>query len=114
MLVSLGGAGFADPLLPVADACTAIEQAFDDIAARWPIILATPSPAACAWQAVRRRVRSMAGPLPPVAHLSEPEQDVLVLHLVLDLPEAEVAELIGTDTAAVHMHLCSVRATPRP
>ncbi|MGW7586683.1 sigma factor-like helix-turn-helix DNA-binding protein [Kitasatospora sp. NPDC054768] len=55
----------------------------------------------------------MAGPLPPVAHLSEPEQDVLVLHLVLDLPEAEVAELIGTDAAAVHMHLRSVRAARR-
>ncbi|MFJ6772297.1 sigma factor-like helix-turn-helix DNA-binding protein [Kitasatospora sp. NPDC091257] len=55
----------------------------------------------------------MAGPLPPVAHLSEPEQDVLVLHLVLDLPEAEVAELIGTDAVAVHMHLRSVRAARR-
>ncbi|MFJ6769558.1 sigma factor-like helix-turn-helix DNA-binding protein [Kitasatospora sp. NPDC091257] len=105
---------YAALLLPVADACSAIKQAFDELAERWPTVLAAPSPAACAWQAVRRRVRSMAGPLPPVAHLSDPEQDVLVLHLVLDLPAAEIADLTGTDAAAVQMHLRSVRAADRP
>ncbi|MDH6709918.1 DNA-directed RNA polymerase specialized sigma24 family protein [Kitasatospora sp. MAA19] len=104
---------YATLLLPAADACNAIREAFDELADSWPRVLAAPSPAACAWQTVRHRVRTLAGPLKPVAHLSDPQQDVLVLHLVLDLPETEVAELTGTDPAAVHMHLCSVRAAHR-
>ncbi|MFE2726656.1 sigma factor-like helix-turn-helix DNA-binding protein [Kitasatospora sp. NPDC059327] len=101
---------YAAALLPAADACTAIKEAFDELTETWPHVLAARSPAACAWQVVRRRVRILAGPLKPVAHLSDPEQDVVVLHLVLELPETEVAELTGTDPATVHMHLRSVRA----
>ncbi|MEE1822202.1 hypothetical protein PUR61_08335 [Streptomyces sp. BE20] len=106
---------YAAALLPAADACTAIDEAFDELTETWSHVLAAPSPAACAWQVVRRCVRTLAGPLKPVAHLAEPQQDVLVLHLVLDLPETEVAELTGTDLAAVQMHLRSVRAArPQP
>ncbi|MEU4584455.1 hypothetical protein AB0F92_20530 [Kitasatospora aureofaciens] len=105
---------YAALLLPTADASNAIADAFDELAARWAHVLAAPSPAACAWQAVRRHVHTTGGPLWPVAHLSEPQQDVLVLHLVLDLAEPQVAELTGTEPAAVQMHLRSIHATPVP
>ncbi|MFE2413439.1 sigma factor-like helix-turn-helix DNA-binding protein [Kitasatospora sp. NPDC059408] len=84
-----------------------VHDAFDDLARRWREVLSTASPAACAWQAVRQRVCALAGPLPlsPVAHLTAPEQDVLLLHLVLELPEVEVAELTGMDPAAVHVRV---------
>ncbi|MGW4896310.1 hypothetical protein ACWEQL_29260 [Kitasatospora sp. NPDC004240] len=98
---------YAHLLLPAADAHRAVAAAFDDLAASWPRVLAARSPAACAWQTVRRRVGELAGagPLRPVAHLSGPQQDVLVLHLVLDLPQTAVAALTGTDPASVHAHL---------
>ncbi|GAA2158259.1 hypothetical protein GCM10009760_61140 [Kitasatospora kazusensis] len=43
---------------------------------------------------IRHRVHTAAGPRPlgPVAHFTDPEQDVLLLHHVLELSAAEVAE----------------------
>ncbi|MQS12058.1 hypothetical protein F7Q99_07045 [Streptomyces kaniharaensis] len=101
---------YAALLLPAAEAYQAIKAAYDELAERWPRVLAARSPAACAWQTVRRRVCALAGPHPlgSVSHLSETQQDVLVLHLVLDLPKAEVAALTGTDPATVHAHLRSL------
>ncbi len=106
---------YAALLLPLADAPTAIRQAFDDLAACWPDVLATASPAACAWQAVRRRVCALAGPRPltPVAHLTPLQQDVLLLHLVLDLSEAEVADLTGSDPATVRVRIRSLAGARR-
>ncbi|MFJ9692525.1 sigma factor-like helix-turn-helix DNA-binding protein [Kitasatospora sp. NPDC101183] len=105
---------YAALLLPPGDAPPAVRAAFDDLAAHWLDALATASPAACAWQAVRHRVRTQAGPLHPVAHLSARQQDVLLLHLVLDRSCAQIAALTGTEPAAVHAHLRSLAATPRP
>ncbi|WP_371493643.1 hypothetical protein OG871_01240 [Kitasatospora sp. NBC_00374] len=75
-------------------------------------MLAAASPAACAWQSLRSRVCALAGPRPlrPVAHLTAPRQDVLLLHLVLGLPPAVVAALTGTEPAAVHARLRSLAA----
>ncbi|MFJ8434861.1 sigma factor-like helix-turn-helix DNA-binding protein [Kitasatospora sp. NPDC094019] len=101
---------YASLVLPAALARQAVHEAFDNLARRWHDVLATPSPTACAWQSVRHRIRALAGPDPlaPVAHLTASEQDVLLLHLVLGLPPAEVAQLTGTDPAAVHVRLRSL------
>ncbi|MEV8327003.1 hypothetical protein [Kitasatospora sp. NPDC056731] len=106
---------YAALLLPAADAPLAVQGAFDDLSGHWLDALATASPAACAWQAVRRRVCALAGPRPlgPVAHLTAPQQDVLLLHLVLALPAAEVAALTGTEPGAVHVQLRSLAAVRR-
>ncbi|MFB8241021.1 sigma factor-like helix-turn-helix DNA-binding protein [Kitasatospora purpeofusca] len=100
---------YATLALPAAAARQALHDAFDDLARRWPDVLATPSPTACAWQSVRHHVaRACPDLLGPVAHLTAPEQDVLLLHLVLGLPTAEVAEITGADPAAVHVRLRSL------
>ncbi|MFJ6140509.1 sigma factor-like helix-turn-helix DNA-binding protein [Kitasatospora sp. NPDC092286] len=101
---------YAALLLPSAVAPLTIHDAFEDLARCWREVLSTASPTACAWQAVRQRVCTVAGPrlLGPVSHLTAPEQDVLLLHLVLRLPQAEVAALTGTDPAAVHVRLRSL------
>ncbi|WP_030242684.1 hypothetical protein [Streptomyces sp. NRRL S-350] len=106
---------YAALLLPPADAPRAVHDAFEELSGHWLDALATTSPAACAWQAVRRRVRTLAGPGPfgPVAHLTAAQQDVLLLHLVLDLSAAQVAALIGTEPAAVHVQLRSLAAARR-
>ncbi|MFI6155046.1 sigma factor-like helix-turn-helix DNA-binding protein [Kitasatospora sp. NPDC051170] len=107
---------YAALLLPCADAPPAVEDAFGDLARHWPQALATASPAACAWQAVRHRVRTRAGPrtLRTLAHLNARQQDVLLLHLVLDLPCERIADLTGTEPAAVHAHLRSLATATRP
>ncbi len=101
---------YARLLLPTALAPLAIHDAFDDLDRYRSDVLSATSPAACAWQAVRHRVRALAGPrlLDPVAHLTAPEQDVLLLHLVLGLLPVEVAALTGTDPATVHVQLRSL------
>ncbi|WP_406109903.1 sigma factor-like helix-turn-helix DNA-binding protein [Kitasatospora purpeofusca] len=43
-----------------------------------------------------------------ISHLTAPEQDVLLLHLVLGFPALEVAEITGSDAAAVHVRLRSL------
>ncbi|WP_189924287.1 sigma factor-like helix-turn-helix DNA-binding protein [Kitasatospora xanthocidica] len=103
---------YAALLLPPADAPLAVRDAFEDLSRHWLDALATTSPAACAWQAVRRRVRALAGPRPfgPVAHLTATQQDVLLLHLVLHLSAADIAALIGTEPAAVHVQLRALAA----
>ncbi|MEV7780851.1 sigma factor-like helix-turn-helix DNA-binding protein [Kitasatospora sp. NPDC088351] len=107
---------YAALLLTPADAGRAVHDAFDELAGRWPDVLAAASPAACAWQAVRRHVRTLAGPRPlhPVAHLTDPQQDVLLLHLVLGLPQSEVAAVTGTEPAAVHVQIRSLAGARRP
>ncbi|MFJ6621343.1 sigma factor-like helix-turn-helix DNA-binding protein [Kitasatospora sp. NPDC091335] len=106
---------YAELLLPPADARLAVHDAFEELGGHWLDALSTASPTACAWQAVRRRVRTLAGPRPfgPVAHLTATQQDVLLLHLVLDLPAAEIAALTGTEPAAVHVQLRSLAAAQR-
>ncbi|RKT20170.1 hypothetical protein BX285_4651 [Streptomyces sp. 1114.5] len=106
---------YAALLLPPADAPLAVRDAFEELGGHWLDALATASPAACAWQAVRRRVRTLAGPQPfgPVAHLTAPQQDVLLLHLVLDLSAAQVAALTGTEPATVHVQLRSLATAHR-
>ncbi|MFD5085952.1 hypothetical protein ACFWOG_25320 [Kitasatospora sp. NPDC058406] len=101
---------YAALLLPSAIAWQAVHDAFEDLARRWPDVLSTPSPTACAWQAVRHHVGAATDPsfLGPLAHLTAPEQDVLMLHVVLDLPPAEVAVLTGRDPAAVHVLLRAI------
>ncbi|MFF7995674.1 sigma factor-like helix-turn-helix DNA-binding protein [Kitasatospora xanthocidica] len=103
---------YAALLLPPADAPLAVRDAFEDLSGHWLDALATTSPAACAWQAVRRRVRALAGPraFDPVAHLTATQQDVLLLHLVLDLSAADIAALIGAEPAAVHVQLRALAA----
>ncbi|MFJ4674025.1 hypothetical protein [Kitasatospora purpeofusca] len=105
---------YAALLLPVADAPLAVGQAFDDLARHWPDVLATESPAAWAWQTVRHRVAALAGPRPfgPVAHLTAPQQDLVLLHLVLDLPEALIAELTGTAPTSVRAQIRSLTHRP--
>ncbi|MER7765791.1 hypothetical protein [Kitasatospora sp. NPDC096140] len=99
-------------ILPAADAQLVVRDAFEELGGHWLDALATASPAACAWQAVRRRVRTLAGPRPfgPVAHLTAAQQDVLLLHLVLDLTAVQVAALTGTEPAAVHVQLRALAA----
>ncbi|MEU3569415.1 sigma factor-like helix-turn-helix DNA-binding protein [Kitasatospora sp. NPDC036755] len=106
---------YAELLLPPADASLAVRAAFEDLGTRWLDALATASPAACAWQAVRHRVCALAGPRPlgPVAHLTAAQQDVLLLHLVLDLSAPEIAALTGTEPGAVHVQLRSLAAAHR-
>ncbi|MEV7774577.1 sigma factor-like helix-turn-helix DNA-binding protein [Kitasatospora sp. NPDC086791] len=106
---------YAALLLPPDDAPRAVHDAFEELGGHWLDALSTASPAACAWQAVRRRVRTLAGPRPfgPVAHLTATQQDVLLLHLVLDLSAEEVAALTGTEPAAVHVQLRSLAAARR-
>ncbi|MFJ6385103.1 sigma factor-like helix-turn-helix DNA-binding protein [Kitasatospora sp. NPDC092039] len=106
---------YAALLLPPADAPLAVRAAFEELGGHWLDALSTASPAACAWQAVRRRVCTLAGPGPldPVAHLTATQQDVLLLHLVLDLSATEVAALTGTEPAAVHVQLRSLAAAHR-
>ncbi|MFD7904088.1 hypothetical protein ACFV4G_17790 [Kitasatospora sp. NPDC059747] len=107
---------YAALLLSPAEAQLAVQGAFEDLAGRWLEALATASPAACAWQAVRDRVCTLAGPrtLGPVAHLTAPQQDVLLLHLALDLPADRIAALTGTEPAAVHVRLRSLASARRP
>ncbi|MFE6872279.1 hypothetical protein ACFVFS_37760 [Kitasatospora sp. NPDC057692] len=106
---------YAALLLPTTTARLAVHHAFEELTRRWREVLSHASPAACAWQTVRHRVCTMAGPhlLRPVAHLAAPDQDVLLLHLVLRLPPAEVAALTGTDPAAVHVRLRSLTRRSR-
>ncbi|MFE4974322.1 sigma factor-like helix-turn-helix DNA-binding protein [Kitasatospora sp. NPDC056651] len=106
---------YAALLLPPADAPRAVRDAFEELGGHWLDALATASPTACAWQAVSHRVRALAGPRPfhSVAHLTAAQQDVLLLHLVLDLSAAEVAALTGTEPAAVHVQLRSLAAARR-
>ncbi|MGW7449385.1 sigma factor-like helix-turn-helix DNA-binding protein, partial [Kitasatospora sp. NPDC054795] len=106
---------YAELLLPPAAAPLAVRSAFEELGGHWLDALSTASPAACAWQAVRRRVCTLAGPRPlgPVAHLTAAQQDVLLLHLVLDLSAAEIAALTGTEPAAVHVQLRSLAAAAR-
>ncbi|MFD9060889.1 hypothetical protein ACFVZ3_05155 [Kitasatospora purpeofusca] len=48
---------------PPATARQAVHDAFDDLARRWPDVLAIPSPTACAWQSVRHHVVTVKDPL---------------------------------------------------
>ncbi|MFD9061408.1 sigma factor-like helix-turn-helix DNA-binding protein [Kitasatospora purpeofusca] len=105
---------YAALLLSPAEAPLAVNQAFADLADLWQDVLATESPAAHAWQAVRSRVRALAGPhpLPPVAHLTAQQQDVFLLRVVLDLPEDAVAQVTGTAAAAVRVQVRSLAMRP--
>ncbi|MER8184902.1 hypothetical protein [Kitasatospora sp. NPDC094015] len=106
---------YAALLLTPDDASRVVREAFHELAGHWHDVLAAASPAACAWQALRRRVCALAGPRPlgPVAHLTAPQQDVLLLHLVLDLPPVAVAAVTGTEPATVHVHLRSLATAPQ-
>ncbi|MFJ9447123.1 hypothetical protein ACIRRH_35535 [Kitasatospora sp. NPDC101235] len=104
---------YADLLLTPTDTHLALRATRDYLADEWAHAIST-NPAAFAWDALRRRVHLLAGPGPlrPVAHLAAPEQDVLLLHLVLGMPEAEVAALTGADPAVVHVRLRTLARRP--
>ncbi|WP_344558040.1 hypothetical protein [Kitasatospora saccharophila] len=107
---------YAELLLRRADARHAVDDAFDTLAETWQQILSTSSPAACAWQAVRDRVRALADParLRPTAHLDPKLQDALLLHTVLNLSAGVIADLTGVEAANVHVHLRALTSPPSP
>ncbi|MFD8597523.1 sigma factor-like helix-turn-helix DNA-binding protein [Kitasatospora sp. NPDC059646] len=69
---------------------------------------------ACAWQTVRRHVRTLAGPTPlgPVVHLTTDQQDLFLLYVVLDLSEQAIAAVTGTEEAAIRTRIRSLDTRP--
>ncbi|MFD7105168.1 hypothetical protein ACWIG3_02075 [Streptomyces celluloflavus] len=99
-----------------------VRAGLGDLAIIWPHVLSSPCPAEIAWRALKRRIsdgerQQQTGPRPARALLGlvyralpEGQADVAVLRYLLDLTSDQVADLMGSDRAAVAY---SLRAAQR-
>lgn len=85
-----------------AEAATAVQQAFAEIAVQWRELLGTANPTAHAWQILRGTVAEHTRrPVPATAQRHPADDDLAILHYVVGLAAPEIADVIGTDTASV-------------
>ncbi|MFF2077770.1 RNA polymerase sigma factor [Kitasatospora sp. NPDC058162] len=84
-----------------ADAATAVQQAFAEIAVQWRELLTSPNPTALAWQILRGTVAEHTPEETPVPDRHPADDDLAILHYVVGLAAPEIADVIGTDTASV-------------
>ncbi|MFF2549111.1 hypothetical protein ACFVUY_42020 [Kitasatospora sp. NPDC058063] len=101
---------YADLLLAPTDADLALRATQDYLTSEWAHAVGTANPRAFAWQALRHRVCLLAGPGPlrPLAHLTPRQQDIVLLHHALALRAEEVANLTGTEAAAVYAEILAI------
>ncbi|MEV7025950.1 hypothetical protein [Kitasatospora sp. NPDC093558] len=85
-----------------AEAATAVQQAFAEIAVHWRELLGTANPTAHAWQILRGTVAEHTRrPVPATPQRHPADDDLAILHYVVGLAAPEIADVIGTDTASV-------------
>ncbi|MFB7905516.1 hypothetical protein ACFXPX_11305 [Kitasatospora sp. NPDC059146] len=84
-----------------AEAATAVQQAFAEIAVQWRELLTSPNPTALAWQILRGTVAEHTPQEIPVPDRHPADDDLAILHYVVGLAAPEIADVIGTDTASV-------------
>ncbi|MFJ9773738.1 hypothetical protein ACIRVF_21260 [Kitasatospora sp. NPDC101157] len=84
-----------------AQAATAVQQAFAEIAVQWRDLLTSPNPTALAWQILRGTVAEHTRQETPAPDRHPADDDLAILHYVVGLAAPEIADVIGTDTASV-------------
>ncbi|MGW2374634.1 MULTISPECIES: RNA polymerase sigma factor [Kitasatospora] len=84
-----------------ADAATAVQQAFAEIALQWRELLTSPNPTALAWQILRGTVAEHTRQPVAAPDRHPADDDLAILHYVVGLAAPEIADVIGTDTASV-------------
>ncbi|MEU8511177.1 hypothetical protein AB0C76_06275 [Kitasatospora sp. NPDC048722] len=85
-----------------AEAATAVQHAFAEIAVHWRELLGTANPTAHAWQILRGTVAERTRrPVPATPQRHPADDDLAILHYVVGLAAPEIADVIGTDTASV-------------
>ncbi|MFI2031849.1 hypothetical protein [Streptomyces buecherae] len=104
--------------LHIADrerADAAVERCLAEAATAWHHILSSPRPAAAVWQILTRHLANQPPGTATLARvlrarMTAPTADILLLHHVLHLSPAQIADLTGTDPATI---TCRLRAGQR-
>ncbi|MGA5703074.1 hypothetical protein [Peterkaempfera bronchialis] len=96
-----------------ATAQHAVHAALGDIAMRWPHLLASPSPAACAWHLLKHRIRQHTTNPRDSGH-NDDLADTALLHHTLHLTDTDIAHVTGTPLHTVRYQLHTTHHPPAP
>ncbi|WP_354640717.1 hypothetical protein [Kitasatospora camelliae] len=93
-------------------AAEVVRHALHALAAVWPEVLGSPSPAAAAWEILRETVADQHSRTPDGLQPGQADEDLAILHYVVGLATPEIADVVGVDTASISSQLRHAKRRP--